>query len=80
MNCWKARAECFQKEKSELELKLDAMDKEQHRNLLDGVICSAAIKDDDIKTKFYAGLPTYYLFMVLFNFLFPFVNRPSKLN
>ena len=38
-----------------------------------------SIKDNDAKTKFYTGLPTYHIFVVVFNFLYPFVNRATKL-
>ena len=38
-----------------------------------------AIKNDDVRTKFYTGLSTWYLFGVLFNFLSLFVRKPRQL-
>ena len=38
-----------------------------------------AIKKDDVRTKFYTGLSTWYLFTVLFNFLSQYVRKPRQL-
>ena len=38
-----------------------------------------AIKEDDVRTKFYTGLSTWYLFTILFNFLSPYVRKPRQL-
>ena len=39
-----------------------------------------SIKENNTKTKLYTGLVTYHIFMVVFNFLYPFVNQLSNLN
>ena len=39
-----------------------------------------SIKENNTKTKLYTGLVTYHIFMVVFNFLYPFVNQPSNLS
>ena len=78
----KAEADSLREEKLELEQKYRVAVSELHslKTSGDGVICSAAIKDNDAKTKFYTGLSTYHIFTVLFNFLHPFVHRPTKLS
>jgi len=70
----KAEADSLREEKLELEQKYRVAVSELHslKTSGDGVICSAAIKDNDAKTKFYTGLSTYDIFTVLFNFLHPF--------
>ena len=39
-----------------------------------------SIKENNTKTELYTGLLTYHIFMVVFNFLYPFVNQPSNLS
>jgi hypothetical protein len=38
-----------------------------------------AIKENDVRTKFYTGLSTWHLFTTLFNFLSPYVRKPRQL-
>jgi len=77
----KAEADSLREEKLELEQKYRVAVSELHslKTSGDGVICSAAIKDNDAKTKFYTGLSIYHIFTVRFNFLHPFVHRHNKL-
>ena len=63
----------------ELEEKYNAVVSELHY-LKTSATVVMSINDNNAKTKFYTGLPTYHIFMVVFNFLYPFVNRPTKLS
>ena len=78
-----AETNSLRKEKLELEQKYQFAMSELHSlkmSAQNGLMSSAAIKDNDSKTKFYTGLSTYHIFTVLFSFLYPFVNRPTKLS
>jgi len=75
----KGEIESLRQEKMELEEKYNAVVGELHY-LKTSATVVMSIKDNDAKTKFYTGLPTYHIFMVVFNFLYPFVNRPTKLS
>ena len=78
----KVETNSLREEKLELEQKYQFAVSELHSlkmSAQNGLMSSAAIKDNDAKTKFYTGLSTYNIFTVLFSFLYPFVNRPTKL-
>ena len=75
----KGEFESLREEKMVLEEKYRAVVSEVHY-LKTSASVVMSIKDNDAKTKFYTGLPTYHIFMVVFNFLYPFVNRPTKLS
>ena len=70
----KAETNSLRKEKLELEQKHQFAKSELHSLKMpaqNGLMSSAAIKDNDAKTKFYTGLSTYHIFNVLFSFLYP---------
>lgn len=74
----KTKVDALQKEKQTIEDELTSVRGKLERHKAMCVVTVEAIKDD-VRTKFYTGLSTWYLFTLLFNFLSPYVRKPRQL-
>ena len=50
--------------------------KEENSKLRQRVFSSSLVVGNDAATKFYTGIPSYGVFVLLFTFLSPYVNAP----